>query len=395
MTKLADLRNELRMAQERASQLMDSSDLKAIQNALDEINTIKGKIAILEAQEAPKPVELPEKEPQEVSIVDAFAHAVVGSANPEELQAVQNLLVEETGSKGGYTVPEDVQTTINELKRKKFDIRQYINTESTSTLKGSRVIEANEPNATGFASTDEGAEIQALHEPELGTLEYIVRKYAGFIPVTNELLEDSAENIAAWIAKWMAKNELNTYNYQVFNGTGTKSSQGIMTEATKSSGLLKNMVERVKAAPDIKLFKRVYNVDLDELDSDSIKLFTTSVGYDYIDNLKDGTGKYYLQEDVTMTSGYRFLGHEIVKVPSKFLTEVTESDITYVPFIIGDLQLLYTLFDRKQMSIETTTIGGEAWRKDKTEIKGIFRFDGRLVDTGAVKILLVDKTKLQ
>ncbi|WP_202975269.1 phage major capsid protein [Vallitalea guaymasensis] len=256
-------------------------------------------------------------------------------------------------------------------------------------LKGSRVKEANEPEAAGFASVDEGADIQELHEPELEEVEYAIRKYAGFIPITNELLEDSAENILAYILKWMAKNELNTYAWQVFNGTGIKAAEGIMTDVKKADGKLKDRVESMETAPTIKKFKSILNKDLDEVDTDNIKIFTNADGYDYIDGLEDKNGHPYLQEDVTKASGYKFLNKEIVKVPSKFLATYDDNGTNRTPFIIGDLKLLYTMYDRKELVIESTKIGGNAWRQDKTEVKGAFRFDGKINgDVKAVKILL-------
>lgn len=392
MKKIDDLRNQLNEVYAEIEKPVNQTyeKMKEFNDKIDFLNeAIKAELK----KPNPEPVDDPEPT-NKASISEIFAKAIAGRANSSELAEIKNLMVEEEKSKGGITVPDDVKTSIIELQRGRFDIRKYINIEPVSTMKGTRPIEGNEPEASGFASLDEGADIQALHEPIYEELDYKVRKYAGFIPVTNELLEDSAQSILSLVEKWMAKNELNTYAYQVFNGTGDKSATGIITEATKEGGALVNTVEKVDVTPTIKKFKSVFNKDLDEIDSDNICIFTNSDGYDFIDGLEDKNGKPYLQPDVTKASGYVFLGKEIVKVPTKFLGEVSEGDINRVPFIIGDLKLLYTMYDRKQMSVESTKIGGDAWRKEKTEVKGVFRFDGQLIDKAAVKILLVDKSKL-
>lgn len=398
MNILEDLKNQLKLAQEEGERIQNSDNAEEIMACVNKINAIKAKIELEKAKAEPKAIidiegnETKEKEVSNIS--EMYVKALIGDIKVEDNEEIQNLMIEGEKGKGGLIVPDDTQTKIIEFQRKKFDIRKYVNIEPTSTLKGSRPIKKNEPEASGFASVDEGAEIQALHEPEFDDIEYAVRKYAGYIPLSNELLEDTPENILAFIEKWMAENELNTYAYQVFNGTGSKAAVGIMTEATKSNGALKDSVEKVDTTPGIKKFKSVLNKGLEELDSDNICIFTNADGYDYLDGLEDKKGNPYLQPDVTKASKNRFLDKEIVKVPSKFLKNVSDSGVTRVPFIIGDLEALYTIFNRKQMSVESTRIGGDAWRKDITELKGVFRFDGKLVDKAAVKILLVDITKL-
>ncbi|MFC0559679.1 phage major capsid protein [Halalkalibacter alkalisediminis] len=385
--ELRELLNKINAKKAEAKELLNAKKIEEAKALTEEIKALNSELELAtiiyeEAKNAVPDEPKAQKAAADMSLV--FAKAVVGTATEEE---VKNLMSEGAPEKGGVTVPKDVQTQIIELQRKSFDIRNYINVEPVSTMKGSRPIEANQPEAVGFASTDEGAAIQALHEPEFDELEYIIRKYAGFIPLTNELLDDTAENILAYIIKWMAKNELNTYNYQFFNGTGVKSSQGIMNvaeldgakEAVDFTGTPHSVIKKVKST---------LNVDLEDIDSDSVVIMTNASGYDFLDSLEDKQGKPYLQPDVTKASGYSFLGKEIVKVPSKFLANVDDGVDIRTPFVIGDLNLLYTMFDRKQMSVESSKIGGTAWREDKTEVKGIFRFDGRLVDTEAVKILM-------
>ncbi len=398
MNRLDDLMNELAEAQKEAEKLENSENIEEITACVNKIKTIKAKIELEKTKQKPEEVNNNGGSGDDEVIVntsEVFAKALVGNTlNEDEKNEIKNLMIEGEKNKGGVLVPEDVQTKIIEFQRNQFDIRPYLNVEPVGTNKGSRPIEENQPEAEGFASVDEGAEIQLLHEPEFGDVSYSIRDYAGYIPVTKDLIDDSPENILAFIEKWMAKNELNTYNYQVFNGTGNKSAVGILTEATKSSGKLKDCIKKMDTTPTIKTFKTVFNKDLEDLASDNIHIFTNADGYDFLDGLEDKRGIPYLKPDVTKSSGLSFDGKTIVKVPSKFLKNVTDSDKQRVPFIIGDLKALYTFYDRKQMSVESTTIGGDAWRKNNVELKGVFRFDGQLIDVGAVKILLVDKTKL-
>lgn len=315
-----------------------------------------------------------------------IARALIGKASNEELVEIKNLLQEGEAGKGGLLVPSDIRTKIIELQRNKFDIRKYINIEPTIVDKGSRVKEKNEPQASGFASVDEGKEIQALHEPEVEPVDYAIRKYAGYIPITNELLEDSPENILKYILGWMSKNELNTYNYQVFNGSGVKAAEGILNEIGVG-GKLETRVTFLEHAPTIQDFKNAINIGLEEVSTDNIQMFVNGNGYSHIDNMEDNMGRPLLQPDVTKGTGLSFTGKEMVKVPTKFLGQVIKDGKTYTPYVIGDLELLYTLYDREQLVIESTKIGGQAWRTDTTEVKGTFRFDGKI--NGDIKSVII------
>lgn len=391
--ELVEIMDKIESKKMEAQVFLKEKKVKEAKALSLEINDLKEELelakTLYEETKMEIPKEIKNEKEEKVNLATVFAKAIIGkelSAN--EMTEMKNLMSEGTKEKGGITVPVDVQTKIIELQRNKFDIRKYINVEPVGTLSGSRAIEANKPQASGFASLDEGLDIQALYEPEFAELTYKVRKYAGFIPLTNELLDDSDENILAYITRWMAKNEINTYNYQVFNGSGTNAAQGIMN-STALSGAKENVDFIAAGAKPIKKFKTVFNVDLEELASDNVVIFTNGDGYNFVDGLEDANGKSYLQPDATKASGNVFLGKEIVKVPKEFLANVLGGDtVTRTPFVIGDLELLYTMFDRKQMSVESSKIGGNAWRQDKTEAKGVFRFDGRLVDTEAVKILM-------
>jgi HK97 family phage major capsid protein len=394
--KIAELKNE-------ATKLIDKDGVtkEELAEMRNKITLEEGKLEIqnsieegeMQARTQANPLKKneinPFKDPEnKTNFSHLFAKALVGKATKDELLEVKNTLKESVDENGGFLVPADIQTSIIELQRNKFDIRNYVNVEPVTVLKGSRTKQKNEPQASGFASVDEAAEVQALYEPTFENAEYSVRKYAGYIPLTSELLEDTPENILAYINKWLAKNELNTYAYQTFNGTGTASAEGIMQNLETDKKLVTRVAKQA-AAPTIKNFKTIFNVDLEDIPDDGMKIFTNATGYDHIDSLEDGNGRSYIQPDATLKSGYRFLGREIVKVPTKFLSTYNDGTNDYTPFIIGDLEQLYTLYKRKGLGVESTNIGGDSWRKDTTEIKGIFRFDGKINgDIKAVKILL-------
>lgn len=391
--EIAKLKNKSQEAINREN--VTAEELRTIKNEIEVLNTkLEMQISLEdEVGEEGSPILKNEFIENPTNVGNIFAKAIMGQpVSKEESGKIINLMQEGTDKKGGLLVPQEVRTKIIELQRNDFDIRNYIAVEPTTTDEGSRPKQTNEPEAQGFASLDEGAEIQELHEPEFDKASFKIRKYAGYIPVTSELIEDSPENVLNVITKWMSKNELNTYNYQTFMGNGVKSAEGILNNLGKD-GKLADRVIILDHAPTIKDFKDVFNINLENIPDDNIKVLVNGRGYGYIDGLLDGTKRPYLQPDSTKKSGKVFLGYETVKVPTKFLNQVELEGKKYTPYIIGNLEALYTMYDRNRLSIESTREGGSSWRNDVTEVKGIFRFDGRINgDIGAVSILLVEES---
>lgn len=104
---------------------------------------------------------------------------------------------------GGYTVPEDIVTRVETLRDAKASLRQLVGVENVSTSKGRRTFKKRSQQ-TGFSKVAEGGKIAKKDSPQFKVINYTISKYAGFMPVTNELLEDSDENITAVMTEWIA-----------------------------------------------------------------------------------------------------------------------------------------------------------------------------------------------
>ena len=79
---------------------------------------------------------------------DTKSIAGTGSATPTEetdfikafrsrFVLTKGLMSEGSSANGGYTVPQDIQTRINEYKTNRFSFEPYVGVESVSTLSGS------------------------------------------------------------------------------------------------------------------------------------------------------------------------------------------------------------------------------------------------------------------
>ncbi|MGQ7111768.1 phage major capsid protein, partial [Escherichia sp. TWPC-MK] len=70
------------------------------------------------------------------------------------MEAYKAALSENTGKDGGYIVPEDITTTINQLKQTVDSLEQYVNVQPVSTNKGARTLEKRAAS-TPFAPLSE------------------------------------------------------------------------------------------------------------------------------------------------------------------------------------------------------------------------------------------------
>jgi HK97 family phage major capsid protein len=252
----------------------------------------------------------------------------------------------------GIIVPQDIQTRINELMRTLNDLSQHVRVETVNTLSGSRVLEKDE-DMVPFAVVDEYGEIQEIDNPKFTPVTYKLIKRAGFLPLTNELLKDTDQNILSYVTNWIAKKHVVTKNSLII---------AVLNSLNK------------KGLTDIKAIKKVLNVDLDPAISLSSTIITNQDGFQWLDEQEDGNNRPLLQDDITQPGKKLFKGRPIVVVANRTLPS-TGTTTVKAPFIVGNFKELMVLFTRGVYELASTNIGGDAWRRDSTELRTITRDD--------------------
>lgn len=261
------------------------------------------------------------------------------------------------GSKpdGGYTVPEDILTSINTYRESKKSLKDLVTVEKVTTNKGSRTFKKR-AQQNGFTKVGEGGKIGKGATPQFERLNYEIEKYAGYFPVTNELLADSDANITNTLIQWIGDESRVTANKLILNVIKTKAE-------TKLEGL--NGI------------KKALNVTLGSAFKATSKIITNDDGLQYLDTLKDGNGRYILQADpITPMSMWLCAG--ATKVPVEV---IPNSDMpstgNKAPFIIGDLKEGIVFWDRQLMSIKMSDIASigdlNAFEEDLTLFRAIER----------------------
>lgn len=367
--EMRDAMAELRDMQEQFNILMELDD--------DDADGIKGAVGSGKAKgiDEGDGIKDTKKKYTKKDIARAFVNRIVCGLRktrmPEEDAEIMNMMTEadpkEDGeSDGGFTVPQDIQTDIIELRRTENDLEQYVNVEPVQTLSGSRVIEID-ADSTPWSDVDEGEEFPEEETPKFKQISYKVKKKGGILKTTRELLKDTAVNILAYLNKWIAKK----------------------SRATRNAAILKKLNE-ITAGKEIVVatiddFKDVFNVKLDASIAQSSIVLTNQSGFNYLDKLKDKDGNYIIQPDVTdKTKRLLFGVYPIHVVSNKTLKNTTGVGNEKYPVYMGDLKEAITLFDREKITVELSTEAGDLWAKDLTGIKVRDRFDVQAVDESAV-----------
>ena len=279
---------------------------------------------------------------------------------------------EGTKADGGYTVPDDIRTEINRYREEKFSLQSLVDTETVTTESGRRTYQSR-ADYEGFAEVSEGGKISGIAGPSFEVIEYTIKKYAGWLPVTNELPADSDANIANTLIRWLGEQDIATRNRLILNIMKSKSA----TELANLDGI-----------------KKLINVTLGSAFKDTSKIVTNDDGLNWMDTLKDTNGRYLLKQNADQTSPIKQMlavgtrNIPLVVVPNSILkSDETTAKKRGIPMICGDLKEGVKLFDRQKLSIlasNTASVTGfNAYEQDMTLFRGILRMDVRTKDAKA------------
>ena len=359
--KLLELLNQINEQKIVVQNLVEEENLEGAQAAKNTLIELQNKFDLLSDVLDAEPV------PNNVVPVPAAvpADSVAEFANAAR-QGFRNAgMTEGTPADGGYTVPEDIQTRINEYREAQASLISLVDVENVTTNKGQRTFKKR-TQQTGFVKVAEGGKIGAGVTPQFERLSYEIEKYAGYFPVTNELLSDSDTNIVGTLTAWIGNESRITRNKLILTALGTK-------EKTP-----------IKTLDDI---KKALNVTLGQAFKPTSRIVTNDDGLQWLDTLKNEKGEYLLQPSPVDPMQLRLCAGATT-IP---VTVIPNADLptaeTKIPLIIGDLKEAVKFFDRNQMSIMSSNIASigtlNAYEMDMTLFRAIEREDCVLKDKEA------------
>lgn len=365
--KLLELLDKINNQKVLVQNLAEEGKIEEAREAKDKLVEMQNQFDILK-DVLDEPVAIPEPinnitEP--VIIPAEPKNSVAEFANAARRGFQNGTMTEGTPADGGYTVPEDIQTRINEYRDAKTSLISLVDVENVTTNKGQRTFKKR-AQQTGFTKVAEGGKIGAGTTPKFERISYEIEKYAGYFPVTNELLADSDANIVSVLTQWIGDESRITRNKMILE-----------VLATQDKTPIKNLDD----------IKKALNVTLGQAFKPTSRIVTNDDGLQWLDTLKDADGKYLLQPNPADPMQMRLCAGATT-IP---VTVVPNADLptagTKIPFIIGDLKEAVKFFDRNQMSIMSSNIASigtlNAYEMDMTLFRAIEREDCVMKDKAA------------
>ena len=301
--------------------------------------------------------------------------SIKNARKKEEFAPLMNALTETggtpQGAEGGFLVPVDFNNMIWELRRQHHPLLQYVHVENVNTLSGWRAREKESATAT-LSPLAELAAANQTAGPRFVRVDYNIAKYGDFLPISDELLEDTPINIMQYLGAWFSKLSVNTENAKIIALLDLLTPQAF--DPTKGVASIKTALNKM----------------LDPAISVNSILLTNQSGFDVLDKLEDANKRPLLQPNPTDETMHRVKNREVVVMSDDFLPNDTANN--EAPLYIGDLKQYITFFMRKTFEFATTNIGGDAWRTDSTEARGIERFDAQVMDEKAAVKLVIPLT---
>lgn len=246
-------------------------------------------------------------------------------------------------------IPVDRITKPEKQPEKVVDLRQHVGRVPVTTGTGSYpILRANKNKMT---SVDELAKNPALANPEFTKVNYEIATYRGYIPVSQEALEDSDIDLGGLVAEYIQRQSLNTSNAEIAKKLQTATA---------------------KTVTDIDGLKDIVNVTIDP--AYNVKFIASQSFFNELDKMKDNDGRYLLQQDVTVASGYKLLGREVVVMADDVIGTAAGNKVAFV----GDPSLFAKYFDRQQASVRwvDNDVYGQL-------LAGFVRFDVQVADNAA------------
>lgn len=246
-------------------------------------------------------------------------------------------------------IPVDRITKPEKQPETVVDLRQHVGRVPVTTGTGSYPI--LRANKNKMISVAELAKNPALANPEFTKVNYEIETYRGYIPVSQESLDDSDIDLGGLVAESIQRQSLNTSNAEI--------AAKLQTATAKTVTTIDDLKDIVNVAID-----PAYNV----------KFIASQSFFNELDKMKDNDGRYLLQQDVTVASGYKLLGREVVVMADDVIGKTAGDKVAFV----GDPSLFAKYFDRQQASVRwvDNDVYGQL-------LAGFVRFDVQVADNKA------------
>lgn len=253
-----------------------------------------------------------------------------------------------TSVEGGALIPEELLAP-QKKPEEEVDLRNYVKVVSVNSANGKYPVISK---SNGKMNTvEELAANPKLANPVIEEIDYKIATRRGYIPISQEMIDDANYDVTGLIRDEINSQSLNTSNADIAAKLKT-------APAKEVTG-----IDEVKDLVN-KEIKKVYPV----------KFIVSSSLYAEWDKLKDKNGRYLMQDSITASSGKMILGREVVVLDDDLIGTAKGDLVGFV----GDAKSFVTFFDRKRTSVEW--VDNQIYGK---LLAGIVRYDVQTTDTDA------------
>lgn len=253
-----------------------------------------------------------------------------------------------TSVEGEALVPEELLTP-EKTPEDAVDLRKYVKVIPVNSASGKYPVISKSGSKMHTV-----AELEAnpkLANPTIIPVNYDIETRRGYIPLSQEIIDDADYDVTGLISDEIEDQSLNTSNADI---------AAVLKTAPKKDVVgvdgLKSLIN--------KGIKKVY----------AVRFIVSSSLFDILDQLKDKNGRYLLQDSITAESGKKLLGKDIVVLDDDMIGEKDGDAVGFV----GDSVAFAKFFDRKKVSL--------AWVDNQIYGKllaGVIRYDVKAADTKA------------
>ena len=298
----------------------------------------------------------PKKDEKKKEEENRSMEVILNDQKDKETRSINQFIRSKGETRDGLTtvgaeavIPIDRITKPEKQPETVVDLRQHVGRVPVTTVTGSYPI--LKANKNKMISVEELAKNPALANPEFTKVSYEIATYRGYIPVSQEALDDSDIDLGGLVAEHIQRQSLNTSNAAIAAKLQTATAKTVTT---------------------IDDLKDIVNVAIDP--AYAVKIIASQSFFNELDKMKDNDGRYLLQQDVTVASGYKLLGREMVVMADDVIGTVAGDKVAFV----GDPALFAKYFDRQQASVRW--VDNEVYGQ---LLAGFVRFDVEVADTAA------------
>ena len=314
---------------------------------------------------------------------DAFWNMMRGRDTMEVRNALSVGGGDPAGSEGGFTVPDEFERKLVESLEENNVFRGLANVIRTNS--GTRTIPVAADN--GAASWVEEGNAIGESDMTFSVQTLSAYKLACAIRVSNELLHDSAFDIAAHIAKRFGVRFGNAEERAFILGTGVSGNPAVTP--SQPTGILTSLTDAAVTSADAQtitfddLFKLYYSLRAPY--RKKAKFLCNEATLLQLMLLKDGNGNYLWKPGLDTGKPDTILGHEIVTTTfMPTFTGTAASDAGKKVLLFGDFSY-YWIADRTNRTLKRLN---ELYAvNDQVGFIGTQRVDGKLILPEAMQVL--------